>query len=255
MFGNVPSVLASGRQLVFFHNVNYLDKNWRQESRRNYLEYIYFFTAVTLTTALNNKLTWAFQTRHVEASFLKCFPESNTTVIGHPIIHTNISKKDNIKSNNYLFYPSHSEKYKNHSFLSACAPLLRTQFGMDVICTTDDIQNVTNVGRLSHHDTISKLRDCKALIFPSRRESLGVPLMEAAVLGKPIVAPTLQYVQEVVSNIYYYDEDSTSSLINAVSQLLNDEQRQQLKSPSIVIKHDPERFINNILSVLEGSSK
>ena len=58
------------------------------------------------------------------------------------------------------------------------------------------------------------------MIFPSTSESFGLPLVEAAHLGLPILAPELDYVRDVCSPVQTFDPTSPLSIARAVKRFL-----------------------------------
>ena len=59
-----------------------------------------------------------------------------------------------------------------------------------------------------------------ALIFPSASESFGLPLVEAAACGLPIVAAETDYVRDVVIPLETFDPESAVSIARAVRRFL-----------------------------------
>lgn len=53
-------------------------------------------------------------------------------------------------------------------------------------------------GYVCHTDLLAMCKSARALLFPSTVETLGLPLLEAASLGTPVVAADLAYAHEVL---------------------------------------------------------
>lgn len=98
---------------------------------------------------------------------------------------------------------------------------------------------VVNLGWLSHGEVINSLQVSHAIIFPSLRESFGLPLMEARKLNIPIVASELDYVYDVCEPEETFDPTSPRSIARAVMRFLD------ISSPLRKV-NDPEDFINYI---------
>lgn len=60
----------------------------------------------------------------------------------------------------------------------------------------------------------------RALIFPSRFESFGLPLIEARQAGLPVLAPELDYVRDVLDPDEVFDPDSARSIARAVKRFM-----------------------------------
>lgn len=54
-------------------------------------------------------------------------------------------------------------------------------------------------GSVHHEQVMSMMKSCDGLVFPSVIETLGLPLLEAASLGIPIIANDLGYAREVLN--------------------------------------------------------
>jgi glycosyltransferase involved in cell wall biosynthesis len=81
--------------------------------------------------------------------------------------------------------------------------------------------NVVNHGAIEHHEVISIMNASAGLIFPSKIESFGLPLLEAASLGLPIVASELDFVRDVVIPSESFHPDSALSICRAVIRFLD----------------------------------
>ena len=63
----------------------------------------------------------------------------------------------------------------------------------------------------------------RALVFPSHFESFGLPLLEAAEVGIPIIASERDYVRDVVRPRESFDPSSARSIARAVQRFLKQE--------------------------------
>jgi glycosyltransferase involved in cell wall biosynthesis len=108
--------------------------------------------------------------------------------------------------------------------------------------------NIVNLGWLSHQEILSKYRASEALIFPSLRESFGLPLVEATMLGVPILASEMDYVYDVCTPKETFNPVSDRSIARAVKRFLG--------VPSTLNKvQPPEGFLRYMMSSkLRGSS-
>lgn len=81
--------------------------------------------------------------------------------------------------------------------------------------------NISNLGTLKHEEVQALYGKSKALIFPSKLESFGLPLLEAGQHGLPVLAPELDYVRDVIEPNQTFDPDSPVSMARAVLRHLN----------------------------------
>ena len=63
-------------------------------------------------------------------------------------------------------------------------------------------------------------KNSRALIYPSTLESFGLPLLEAATCGLPVLASELDYVRDIVSPAVTFDAGSAVSIARAVRRFL-----------------------------------
>lgn len=81
---------------------------------------------------------------------------------------------------------------------------------------------ICNRGLLSKENLAHLYKHAKALIYPSRLESFGLPLIEAQEFGLPILAPELDYVRDVCVPTQTFDPESPMSIARAVRRFLGE---------------------------------
>ena len=59
-------------------------------------------------------------------------------------------------------------------------------------------QQIINLGILTHEETLRCISKSKGVIFPSELESFGLPIIEAAILCKPIIYWGQDFIEELV---------------------------------------------------------
>lgn len=80
--------------------------------------------------------------------------------------------------------------------------------------------NIDNLGEMNSSEISRLYQLSSALIFPSTGESLGLPLIEAAQHGLPILAPEMDYVRDVITPSQTFDPHSPVSIARAVRRFL-----------------------------------
>lgn len=83
---------------------------------------------------------------------------------------------------------------------------------------------VENLPNLTHEQVLALYQRSRALIFPSTGESFGLPLLEAAARGLPIVAAERDYVRDVVTPVETFDPESPVSIARAVRRFLGSQE-------------------------------
>lgn len=136
-------------------------------------------------------------------------------------------------------YVASGEAHKNHSNLlsawrllseAGLTPSLALTVSPDVFPAlskeiakhVDKLRlNIVNVGQVSSTEITNLYMSSTALIFPSKVESFGLPLIEASQLGLPILASELDFVRDVVEPVETFDPNSPVSIVRAVRRFLN----------------------------------
>jgi glycosyltransferase involved in cell wall biosynthesis len=106
---------------------------------------------------------------------------------------------------------------------------------------------IKNVGQLSHQESLQLMRHANALIFPSKIESFGIPLIEARDLGLAVLAPERDYVRDLLDPNETFDPVSPISIARAVKRYLSISELR----PSIL---EPKTFITDLLGETESEA-
>lgn len=100
--------------------------------------------------------------------------------------------------------------------------------------------NIVNLGKVASADIPALYKSSSAMIFPSMVESFGLPLIEAAQMGLPVLASELDYVRDVIEPVETFDPQSPVSIARAV--------RRFLKNPDPVTPaRTAEQFLSEVL--------
>ena len=132
-------------------------------------------------------------------------------------------------------YVASGEPHKNHLALINAWNILADEGLYPKLCLTlsnehiSDLFNkfefsnevkIHNAGVLSHKDVLLLYQKSKAMIYPSKYESLGLPLIEARKLGLPILAAELDYVRDLIDPEQTFDPESPASIARAVKRFM-----------------------------------
>ncbi|MDP4142256.1 glycosyltransferase, partial [Escherichia coli] len=123
------------------------------------------------------------------------------------------------KNEKFIFYPATNETYKNHVFLlESFRDYLKknqdSKLKLILTLNREDNKKILNLlknnktldkhvlflGSLSYEDVIILYNASNAIMFPSSIESFGLPLIEAAYLGKKIISLKTSFSQEILNN-------------------------------------------------------
>ena len=123
-------------------------------------------------------------------------------VIPHGIDHARFSPGDDEREP-FLLYPARAWPHKNHARLyEALALLRREQPELRLVLTggghTESVRDGVEVrGHVSLDELVSLYRRAAALVFPSRYEGFGQPVVEAMACGCPVACSDIPALVEV----------------------------------------------------------
>jgi glycosyltransferase involved in cell wall biosynthesis len=141
----------------------------------------------------------------------------------------------------FIYYPANGWRHKDHETLVRAFRLVRerrrdlqlvlTGCEFDVMQRvrpllegSDDGRAVRHLGYVDRSDTIGLYGAARAMVFPSRFEGFGFPLLEAMSLGTPIVCSSVTSIPEVAGDAaVYVDPGQPTALAEAVLRVLDDE--------------------------------
>lgn len=124
----------------------------------------------------------------------------------------------------HIFYPANTTIYKNHEMLINALKYIKDHalevynnliihftFGRDLSNNRNIIlvnliknlqlnNNIKFEGKLPYERILSFYKSCNLMLFPSYIETFGLPLIEAANFGLPILAADVNYAREVIGS-------------------------------------------------------
>ncbi|MTH47361.1 glycosyltransferase [Intestinirhabdus alba] len=192
------------------------------------------FYAFFIFKFVDERTLFVVQTKWMKSSVLdKCQKLRNEQVLVlKPDINLNIEKNYNDKvSRRTILYPATALSYKNHLIILKALVHIRNKFGMgdikfqvtfrksqykifdDYVAKNNLSNNVEYLGMIPYSELQKKYYCASLIVFPSYIESYGLPLIEAAALGKQILCSDLPYARDVLENyegaifVRYNDED------------------------------------------------
>jgi len=83
---------------------------------------------------------------------------------------------------------------------------------------------VQHLGYITHTEVLALMTKAKALLFPSKFEGFGLPILEAMVCGTPVIASNSASIPEVSGNAaLLLDPDDLDGWSKAMADILSDE--------------------------------
>ncbi len=149
-----------------------------------------------------------------------------------------------------FIYVASGETHKNHETLLDAWFLLAKAGLNPSLALTIDLQkypelydkiemyqqshglNIKNLGHLCSDEVVQLYQSARAMVFPSKVEAFGLPLIDASTHGLPIIASELDYVRDVIVPVETFDPCSPTSLARAIKRFLGQpEPLQKMYSP------------------------
>lgn len=170
-----------------------------------------------------------------------------------------------------LLYVSRFYPHKNHVFLLSLSQALERKGVRHRILVTLDARvegasellervaasglPIENLGELDQAALRARYEAAHALIFPSRSETFGNPLVEAMCFGLPVIAPDLEYARTVLGEAgIHYAEDAVAECADAVARLARDEAHYRAASRRSLERSaafpDPAEWVERYLALL-----
>lgn len=136
-----------------------------------------------------------------------------------------------------FFYPADGVSHKNHATLLQAWALLADAGLFPKLqltlrppeweaavrasgASSGQLAAVENAGRLPREQVLQRLQASSALIFPSRAETFGLPMVEASALGVPVLASERDFVRDVCTPAQAFDPASAASIAAAVRRFV-----------------------------------
>jgi glycosyltransferase involved in cell wall biosynthesis len=171
------------------------------------------------------------------------FREKDRVLVNRPVFSIDnasvmpVGSEETRSSSAYLIYPAKPEVYKNvHRLTDAAIRLIEQESFSDftlwltltghenrysryIARTCEQFPQIVFKGALSFPVLMGHVQASDVMVFPSKLETWGLPLSEAAYFGKWIVAADLPYARETLKHylrVLYFDPDSTEDLMDKI---------------------------------------
>lgn len=225
-FANIPCPIKMPCPVyTYFHNANLLQIPKEFSLCRKLLNW---FKQTIIKILSGNTDRWIVQTDHMSYLLRKVFHVRNEIYLlpfyRMPIQnHESANRTDYILVGNYTGTRGHDELLMTWEKLLAkgMTPTLHLTVDDEVFC--DAINNAIGRGvRIINHgiipfEKVSQLYcQCKATVYPSTNESLGLGMIESLEAGCDVIAPDLPYVWSVCHPSETFSKGRIDTMVEAV---------------------------------------
>ena len=230
-------------QLIYYHQLLPLSNHsWNIKKKDEFILFVYkHFYSLFVSLYKHEKTHFVVQIPSTKKAFLEKFnvSENHIHVIPPEVPSITLNNIDKITFGDnkiHFIYPATLFVYKNHQILLQALHILKTEdyatfekIKIHFTINKDDLAPFNNhyeieeaicfEGTIPFKQLIAYYHSMNALLFPSYIESFGLPLLEAAYTGIPIIASDLPYVHDVVgeySGTTYVDYKDAYAWANAI---------------------------------------
>lgn len=220
------------KQLIYLHQSLSFCKgvNWNFFNKDERILWFYkniYKKLIRLTLKSNSYIV--VQTEWIKNAVMEQFNwnSKKISVIKPNIKNIAVEKISKIDFNNnkfHLFYPANNAVYKNHELIINALKYIKDNkpeiyeniilhFTLDgtlnnnrnavLVNLTKNLQvdeQIKHEGKMPYERVLSFYKSCNLMLFPSYVETFGLPLIEAARFGIPILAADMNYAREVIGD-------------------------------------------------------
>jgi glycosyltransferase involved in cell wall biosynthesis len=251
-FANIPPPFnIRAKTVVYFHNEIFLNQKGLGFS---IIKKFIFKIKWIYIKSKNLNYTWFVQTYHMREILIEKLNTNESHVEVHPIYKEEKSKP--IKKRPFTFiYPSSNSPHKNNfrllkAFVEATK---KTSKEIELYITIDKLKldvpknlKINFLGLIDHNELLSNLKKVEFLIFPSLRESFGLPLIEGIQANCKILCSNLNFAHELISPSYFFNPNDEKSITDVILLALSDKNHPK---SSIKIKNSIDLIFNKLNNV------
>lgn len=174
---------------------------------------------------------------------------------------------EGLSDNGYFLYIGNLERRKGTDILLSAYDRYRASGGdkklvlagkirEDGIRTAIDKGNAVYLGYVSDERKAALMSHCSALVFPTRAEGFGIPIIEALSCEKPVIASDLPIVREIAPEccrLFKMSDDeneSTKALSEALAEELSPPDN--AKTADVLARYGDRRLAGALLTFFSG---
>ena len=260
-FSNIPPPISihNTSVYIYFHNVLLLSNLFEENGYTLFQNFKFLLKKFYLNFHNKNEYNWVVQTDYIKSILKKKLWSNKNDILTIPFFKINekVIQKEFIP--NTFLYVADGVSQKNHIRLfEAFEKLFNEGINLQLTITLprnfNNLNNkicilkekglqIDNNGTIDTDKLVKLYRNKEFLIFPSLRESFGLPLLEAAAYGCKVIASDLPYVNAIINPTDTFNPYDTISIYNSIIRNINSKNK---KDTSIIIKNN----ITDLIKIL-----
>lgn len=231
IFHNIGNV----RQVVYMHQsipFQTLKKFNILNNKERKLAIIQYFIGYCIKKSVKKANNVIVQTNWIKEAVIKKtkIDDEKIKVIFPDFNYQEIAKADEQTLNtSEFFYPAINEIYKNHECIYHAIDILNKRnphkFKVYLTLNGNDNEKIINCGYINRNEVFENMKT-KVLIFPSYIETVGLPLLEAKLIGTIILASNTPFSHEILDgyeNAYFFNPFNADELAILMKKCIDKE--------------------------------
>ena len=261
-FANVPPPLKLNVETyIYFHNDLLIDL--KETDFSLFKKSVFFIKRFYIKLKDRSNYNWIVQTELIKEKLNKKIVNDKSRIGVLPFYFDDFKELKNEKQPNSFLYVSGYLPHKNHNKLIKAfiiaAEIHKENIYLNLTLKSDDFIHlmkpffkipsnliIENLGVLDLEEINLAYEKNQNLIFPSLKESFGLPLIEATLKNLNVITSNLDYVSYVIeptlSFVALYIEDISNSMLITLTF-------KRLKKPKLVSKNKVDQLIKILTSV------
>ncbi|MDA9037231.1 glycosyltransferase [Flavobacteriaceae bacterium] len=261
-FANVPPPLKLNVETyIYFHNDLLIDLN--ETNFRILKKSVFYIKRFYIKLKDRANYNWIVQTELIKEKLSKKIVNNKNRIRVLPFYFDNFKELKNEKQTNSFLYVSGFLPHKNHYRLIKAfvisAENHKENIFLNLTLKSEDFIHlmksfikipsnliIKNLGVLDLEEINLAYEKNQNLIFPSLKESFGLPLIEATLKNLNVITTNLDYVSYVIEPTLIFDPLDIEDISNSILKTLT---LKRLKKPKLVSKNKVDELIKILTSV------
>jgi len=261
-FANVPPPLKLNVETyIYFHNDLLIDL--KETDFSLFKKSVFFIKRFYIKLKDRSNYNWIVQTELIKEKLNKKIVNDKSRIGVLPFYFDDFKELKNDKQNNSFLYVSGFHPHKNHDRLIKAFVIAaenhKENIFLNLTLKSDDFIHlmkpflkipsnliIENLGVLDLEQINLAYEKNQNLIFPSLKESFGLPLIEATLKNLNVITSNLDYVSYVIEPTLIFDPLDIEDISNSILKTLT---LKRLKKPKLVSKNKVDELIKILTSV------